>query len=44
MNDRLHKHLLDAMQAAQAVLEFLGDADGVRYANDRLLRRQSNVS
>ena len=38
MNDSLRKHLLDAAQAAQAVLEFLGDADVLRYTNDRLLR------
>ena len=38
MNDSLNKHMLDAMQAAQAVLEFLGDADVLRYRKDRLLR------
>lgn len=38
MNERLHKHLLDAAEAAQAVLDFLGDADVDRYAADRLLR------
>jgi uncharacterized protein with HEPN domain len=38
MNDRLQKHLLDAADAAQAVLDFIGDADASRYAADRLLR------
>lgn len=38
MNDRLNKHLLDAAEAAQAVLDFLGDADAAQYAANRLLR------
>jgi uncharacterized protein with HEPN domain len=38
MNDRLQKHLLDAAEAGQAVLDFLGDADAACYAADRLLR------
>ncbi len=38
MNDRLNKHLLDAAEAAQAVLDFLGDADAGQYAADHLLR------
>ena len=38
MNDQLKKHLLDAIQAAQTVLEFIGDADSARYCADRLLR------
>ena len=38
MNARLQKHLLDAVEAGQAVLDFLGEADAVRYAADRLLR------
>jgi len=32
MNERLHKHLHDAAEAAQTVLEFLGDADAAQYA------------
>lgn len=38
MNNRLRKHLLDAMQAARAIIEFIGAADSARYASDRLLR------
>lgn len=38
MSERLHKHLLDAADAAQAVLDFLGDTDGQGYAANRLLR------
>lgn len=38
MNDRLQKHLLDAAEAGQAVLDFLGEADAARYGADRLLR------
>jgi len=38
MNERLHKHLLDAAEAAQAVLDFLGDTDAAQYSASRLLR------
>ncbi len=38
MNDRLKKHLLDAADAVQAVLDFLGDADAAQHAANRLLR------
>jgi len=38
MNERLHKHLFDAVDAAQAVLDFLGETDAQSYAADRLLR------
>lgn len=38
MTERLQKHLLDAAEAAQAVLDFLGDADAAQYAANRLLR------
>lgn len=38
MNERLHKHLLDAADAAQAVLDFLGDSDVQAYEADRLRR------
>ena len=38
MNERLHKHLHDAVKAAQTVLEFLSDADVEQYAANRMLR------
>jgi uncharacterized protein with HEPN domain len=38
MTERLQKHLLDALEAAQAVLEFVGDADAAQYASNRMLR------
>lgn len=38
MTDRLQKHLLDAIEAAQAALEFIGDADAAQYASNRMLR------
>ena len=38
MSERLHKHLLDAADAAQAVLDFLGDTDAPGYAASHLLR------
>jgi len=38
MNERLHKHLFDAAEGAQAVLDFLGDTDAAQYAANRLLR------
>jgi len=38
MNERLHKHLHDAAEAAQTVLEFLGDADAAQYAANRMLK------
>jgi uncharacterized protein with HEPN domain len=38
MTERLQKHLLDAAEAARAVLEFMGDADAGQYAANRMLR------
>jgi uncharacterized protein with HEPN domain len=38
MTERLQKHLLDALEAAQDVLEFVGDADAAQYASNRMLR------
>lgn len=38
MNERLQKHLLDALEAAQAALEFVGDTDAAHDASNRMLR------
>lgn len=38
MTDRLQKHLLDAVDAAESVLEFMGTADLAQYSASRMLR------
>jgi uncharacterized protein with HEPN domain len=38
MTERSSKHLLDAVEAARAVLEFMGDVDAAGYSANRLLR------
>lgn len=38
MTERTSKHLLDALEAARAALEFIGDTDAAAYAANRLLR------